>query len=138
MNVCSFPGCVRSLSFAVIRSSENTPTKLPEGNSPTISTMSGGNLEPKIMRNADKERTTITKLTEHECLMLQGFTSAEADRIVKAVDSKGRRKYSKTVCYRFAGNAVCVNCFERITEQILTDMVSPRKDTLDSFMGADV
>jgi len=27
--------------------------------------------------------------------------------------------FPKTVLYRFAGNTVCVNCFERITAQIL-------------------
>ena len=93
----------------------------PAGASPTIRTYGGGSLEPKIQRNEDKIHPGISKLTEKECLMLQGFTEEEADRLRHA-EKDGKRMFPKTILYRFAGNAVCVNCFERITEQILDDM----------------
>ena len=69
--------------------------------------------------------------------MLQGFTAEEADRLRNA-ESNGKRLFPKTALYRFAGNAVCVACFERITEQILDDMDRPReasRNTLDAWMG---
>jgi len=41
--------------------------------------------------------------------------------------------------YKFAGNAVCVACFERITEQILDDMEHPdaAKNGLDYWMAME-
>lgn len=68
--------------------------------------------------------------------MLQGFTAEEADRLRNA-EKNGKRQFPKTVLYKFAGNAVCVACFERITEQILDDMENPRearRSTLDAWM----
>lgn len=117
-------GIIRAATLKTYSLDHMNRVYAPEGNSPTISTMSGGNLQPKILRSVNEGRTTITKLTEHECLLLQGFTSDEADRLTNTIDSKGRRKYSMTVCYKFAGNAVCVECFKRITEQILNDIES--------------
>ena len=78
----------------------------------------------------------IRKLTERECMRLQGFTTEEVDTLINAKDEKGKRKYAKSVIYRFAGNAVCVDCFKRITEQILDDMVEPRKpNNLDRWLA---
>lgn len=71
--------------------------------------------------------------TEKECLMLQGFSAEEADALRNATEND-KRLFPKSVLYRFAGNAVCVDCFVRITEQILNDMTAPRKDTLDSWL----
>lgn len=103
--------------------------------SPTLHT-GGGETGVTVMT----ERTpTIRKLTEKECLMLQGFTAEEADKLRNA-EKDGKRRFPKTLLYRFAGNAVCVACFERITEQILDDMEEPRtasRSTLDAWMGAD-
>ena len=80
------------------------------------------------------KKLTVRKLTEKECIMLQGFTPEEADRL-RTAEENGRRLFPKTAIYRFAGNAVCVDCFVRITEQILADMEGgPRRDTLDAWM----
>lgn len=77
----------------------------------------------------------IRKLTERECMKLQGFTADEADILINAQEN-GKRKYPKTLIYRFAGNAVCVDCFVRITEQILNDMESPRQvSNLDRWLA---
>lgn len=84
-----------------------------------------------------KENVTIRKLTERECLRLQGFNDDEIDRLYAAVDGNGKRTFSKSAMYKFAGNAVCVDCFVRITEAILDDMEDPHADRggLDYWMG---
>lgn len=101
----------------------------PRGLCPTIRAASGGNAEPKIIDCGRKVR----KLTEKECLMLQGFSAEEADALRNATEND-KRLFPKSLLYQFAGNAVCVDCFVRITEQILNDMTAPRKDTLDSWL----
>lgn len=87
----------------------------------------------------ENEKLTIRKLTERECLRLQGYNDAEIDRLYAAVDENGKRKFSKSAMYKFAGNSVCVACFERITEAILDDMENPHADKggLDYWMGLE-
>ena len=106
--------------------------------SPTLHTDGGGSTGVTIMA---ENKPTIRKLTEKECMMLQGFSSEEADKLRNA-QQNGKRLFPKTVIYRFAGNAVCVACFERITEQILDDMEGLnsqareiKHNTLDAWMG---
>ena len=108
--------------------------------SPTVQT--GGDTQGVAVMTDDK-KLTIRKLTEKECLMLQGFTAEEADRLRNA-EKNGKRQFPKTALYKFAGNAVCVACFERITEQILDDMDGLNKqareikrNTLDAWMGSE-
>lgn len=104
--------------------------------SPTLHT--GGDTTGVAVMTETKT-PTIRKLTEKECLMLQGFTAEEADRLRNA-EKDGKRLFPKTLLYRFAGNAVCVACFERITEQILDDMERPRaesRSTLDAWTGSE-
>ena len=90
--------------------------RVQKNRSPTIHTCGGGNTGVVTMT----ENFRIRKLTERECMKLQGFTSEEADILINAQEN-GRRKYPKTIVYKFAGNAVCVDCFVRIIEQILDD-----------------
>lgn len=100
--------------------------------SPTLHTGGGECTGATVMTDT---KPTIRKLTEKECLMLQGFTAEEADRL-RTAEKDGKRQFPKTALYKFAGNAVCVACFERITEQILDDMDEPRapsKSTLDAW-----
>lgn len=84
----------------------------------------------------ENEKLTIRKLTERECLRLQGFNDDEIDRLYAATDDK-KRVFSKSAMYKFAGNAVCVACFERITEAILDDMDNPQQHitSMDYWMG---
>lgn len=94
-------------------------------------TLHAGGGESGVM--TDKYR--IRKLTERECMRLQGFTTEEADILINAQEN-GKRKYPKTLIYRFAGNAVCVDCFVRITEQILNDMEKPTQaSNLDRWLS---
>lgn len=106
--------------------------RVQRGKSPTLNT--GGGSTGVVIMTEDKP--TIRKLTEKECLMLQGFTAEEADKL-RAAELNGKRLFPKTLLYRFAGNAVCVACFERITEQILDDMEAPErgpdKNTLEGW-----
>lgn len=100
--------------------------------SPTLHTGGGECTGATVMTDT---KPTIRKLTEKECLMLQGFTAEEADCLRNA-EKDGKRQFPKTALYKFAGNAVCVACFVRITEQILDDMDEPRapsKSTLDAW-----
>ena len=72
-----------------------------DGLAPTLTTMGGGNREPKI-----SQRERIRKLTPRECLRLQGFP--ENFKIV----------VSDTQAYKQAGNAMSVNVVKMIFEQI--------------------
>ena len=107
--------------------------RVQKNRSPTLHTDGGGSTGVTTMAD---DKLTIRKLTERECMRLQGFTTEEADILINAVDEKGKRKFAKSVIYRFAGNAVCVDCFVRITEQILNDMEKPREvSNLDRWMS---
>lgn len=70
----------------------------------------------------DTKKLTIRKLTEREALRLMAYTDEEIDRLEAAVDDRGKRKFSKTAMYQFAGNSVVVDCFKCITEAILDDI----------------
>ena len=102
----------------------------PDGISPTLTTMGGGNREPKIMQrprgfnkggefsicptissnsfeqNNLPKGERIRKLTPRECLRLQGFT--DSFKIIT----------SDTQIYRQAGNAMSVNVIKMILERI--------------------
>lgn len=56
------------------------------------------------MDKMDNDKVTIRKLTERECLRLQGFSDAEIDRLYAAVGPDGKRRFSKSAMYKFAGN----------------------------------
>ena len=99
--------------------------------SPTLHTDGGGSTGVTVMT---EDKVTIRKLTEKECLMLQGFSEEEADKL-RMAEKDGKRLFPKTVLYRFAGNAVCVDVFVRVTEKILDDMDCPRKgNNLDRWL----
>ena len=86
-----------------------------EGISPTLNTMQGGGLEPKI---AIKEGTKkgyalglkIRKLTPRECWRLQAFPDWAFD--------KAQEVNSKTQLYKQAGNSVTVNVIKAIAERL--------------------
>lgn len=71
------------------------------GISPTLSTMQGGNLQPKVF-----EEMKIRRLTPTECERLQGFP----DNWTKGV--------SDTQRYKCLGNAVTVNVIREIFQKI--------------------
>lgn len=107
----------------------------PSGLSPTLRTMQGGNLEPKIIQrshgyNQGGEHTiapTVTsnswqennhlsngvrirKLTPRECWRLQGFPDWAFD--------KAQEVNSKSQLYKQAGNSVTVNVIEAIAREL--------------------
>lgn len=73
----------------------------PYGLSPTLTTMEGGNRQPKI-----EENFRIRKLTPRECFRLQDFPDS-----FKFV-------VSNTQLYKQAGNSISVNMMEMIFKQI--------------------
>lgn len=73
---------------------------------PTLTTMQGGQLEPKIYWQGG-----IRKLTPLECWRLQGFTD-EQFRKAEAINSN-------TQLYKQAGNAVTVNVAYEIGKEIM-------------------
>lgn len=80
----------------------------PEGVSPTLTTMGGGQREPKIVEPA---KYRIRKLTEIECWKLMGFTVEDANK-VKAIGM------SKTQMYKQAGNSIVVKVLEAIFKEL--------------------
>lgn len=79
----------------------------PEGVCPTITTMTGGHRQPKILVG-DKVR----KLTPKECWRAMGFSD---DNYAK-VDGK----LSNTQLYKQAGNTICVSCLEAIFKELFS------------------
>lgn len=73
-----------------------------DGLYPTLTTMSGGNQQPKIL-----QLYKIRKLTPRECYRLMGFSDEDFDK-VKSVGM------SDTQCYKQAGNSIVVNVLEAI------------------------
>lgn len=81
----------------------------PQGISPTLSTMQGGERQPKIME--DGNRTKIRRVTPRECWRLMGFTDEDFD--------KAKEVNSNTQLYKQAGNSIVVQVLEAIFAQML-------------------
>lgn len=84
----------------------------PDGISPTLTTMNGGNREPKIEENhgtvaATNFNNRIRKLTPKECWRLMGFD----DEDFYKAQSTGN---SNSQLYKQAGNSIVVNVLEKI------------------------
>lgn len=84
----------------------------PKGISPTLTTMNGGNREPKIEENHGTITATnfnhkIRKLTPKECWRLMGFSDDDFEK-VRAVG------ISNTQLYKQAGNSIVVKVLEKI------------------------
>lgn len=76
-----------------------------EGISPTLNTMQGGNMQPKI-----SDGVRIRKLTPKECFRLQGFPDDYYERAA-AVNSDSQ-------LYKQAGNSVTVNVIYEIAKRL--------------------
>lgn len=93
----------------------------PGGIAPTLNTMQGGNLQPKIIQRAQRKHKknenfiyqdlTIRKLTPLECWRLQGFTD---EQFFKAKNAG----VSDSQLYKQAGNAVSVPIIEAIAKKL--------------------
>lgn len=77
-----------------------------DGLSPTISTMGGGQRQPKI-----KHDMCIRKLTPKECWRLMGFNDEDFDKAAKV--------NSNTQLYKQAGNSIVVPVLEAILKELL-------------------
>lgn len=77
-----------------------------DGIAPTLSTMQGGGMEPKVLLGS-----RIRKLTPKECWRLQGFWDKQFDKAKSA-------GVSNSQLYKQAGNAVTVPVVEAIAERL--------------------
>jgi DNA (cytosine-5)-methyltransferase 1 len=75
--------------------------------SPTITTMAGGNLEPKVALN----NLRIRKLTPRECYRLMGFSDEAFD--------KAQANQSNSALYHQAGDSIVVNVLMAIFKEML-------------------
>lgn len=78
----------------------------PYGQAPTLTTMGGGNQEPKVAELYAEYR--IRKITPNECWKLQGFPQWAYDRAANV--------NSNAQLYKQAGNSVCVNIIHEIAK----------------------
>ena len=86
----------------------------PEGLCPTIRTMQGGGLEPKILEDGNNgiiDGLRVRRLTPKECWRLMGFDDIAFSRAAK--------KVSNSKLYKQAGNSIVVPVLEEIFKQLL-------------------
>ena len=83
----------------------------PDGLAPTLNTVSGGGLEPKIFET--KPYVRIRKLTPKECFRLMGFADDDFDKI------KG---ISNSQLYKMAGNSIVVNVLTEIFKELFNNI----------------
>lgn len=76
-----------------------------DGVCPTLTTMTGGHRQPKILLDDGRVR----KLTPRECWKLMGFSDDDFDKV---------SFLSNTQLYKLAGNSICVPCLESIFKQL--------------------
>ena len=79
-----------------------------DGISPALTTMQGGNRQPKILEGLDYR---IRKLTPRECFRLMGMNDCDIDKI-QAIG------LSNTQQYKMAGNSIVVNVLEAIFKEL--------------------
>ena len=79
----------------------------PDGLCPTLTTMTGGNTQPKIYIAGKGVR----KLTPKECWKLMGFSDEQFEKVVG--------KLSNAQLYKQAGNSNCVPCLKAIFYALL-------------------
>ena len=76
------------------------------GLAPTIKTVSGGGLEPKIIT-----RTRLRRLTPRECFRLMDVSEQDIDTIQSAGISNSQQ-------YKLAGNSIVVVCMTEIFKKL--------------------
>lgn len=91
-----------------------------EGISPTLRTVTGGNIEPKIVEDQNGVRFRIRKLTPRECFRLQDVSESDIDKIQGYRDSKGK-PISNTQQYKLAGNSISVAPLYHIFRKMFID-----------------
>ncbi len=99
--VFPFGNATRQTIKQVVSGSQRDRVYSRSGLSPTLSTMPGGNTEPKVI-----EEMKIRRLTPTECERLQGFPDGWTEGV------------SDTQRYKCCGNAVTVNVIRDIFEHV--------------------
>lgn len=103
---------IMQLGMLNIKGNEQTRrVYAPEGLSPTLSTMQGGNRQPKVIINY-----LIRKLTPLECWRLMGFDDEDywiAKKSLEKTFYNGKDR-SNSQMYKMAGNSIVINVLEHI------------------------
>lgn len=98
-----------------------------EGISPTLTTMSGGHRQPKILEGTHEDAVTVNsqirKLTPLECWRLMGFRDEDFQ---KAKDAG----VSDSQLYRQAGNSIVVDVLRELFKEWFKDEVPGRTTNL--------
>jgi DNA (cytosine-5)-methyltransferase 1 len=127
-----------------------------EGVSPTISTMQGGNLQPKIVeilkkymikQNKNKgkmitaeiaeqlklpkwyigKRFRIRKLTVREVFRLMDMDEENINKLLNAKNEKGQQLISNSQLYKLAGNSIVVSCMEHMFRNLFIGVPEAEK-----------
>lgn len=80
----------------------------PKGICPTLTTMTGGHRQPKILIN-----NRVRKLTPRECWRVMGFEDEDFNKV--------KNELSNTQLYKQIGNSICVPCLEEIFKNLLIE-----------------
>lgn len=91
----------------------------PSGISPTLNTMQGGGLIPKIVDSMAFDG--IRKITPKECWRLMGFDDADIDKCIAA-------GISNSQLYKQAGNSIVVQVLEAIFGNLLNGQDMENED----------
>ena len=86
---------------------------MTRGISPSLTTMQGGNRQPKVLIQQPQYR--IRKLTPKETWRLQGFKDADFEK-AQAVNSNSQ-------LYKQAGNSISVNVLMEIYKILFKDYI---------------
>lgn len=89
------------------------------GISPTLTTMEGGNRQPKVLYNY-----RVRKLTPLECWRLQGFSDQDFLKCEQSLNNTfyNGRDRSNSQLYKQAGNSITVNVLEAIYEALFKSL----------------
>lgn len=93
----------------------------PDGLSPTLTDMQGGNRQPKIevfggIKETTETKIRIRKLTPRECWRLMGFSDWDFEKAMKAPTSNSQ-------LYKQAGNSIVVNVLVEIFKNLFMEEI---------------
>lgn len=91
---------------------------------PTLTSMQGGNRQPKIVANGElcktesgkRDALRIRKLTPTECFRLMGFSDKDVQILIE-------NKISNSQLYKMAGNSIVVNVLVAIFKELRKDVI---------------
>lgn len=102
------PKCIQVAKLDIKGIDQMKRVYSPKGLCPTITTMGGGNTEPKIL---EEKNIRIRKLSPKECWRLMSFDDESFEKAQNV-------PMSNTQLYKQAGNSIVVNVLEKIFKNL--------------------